>query len=525
MRLKRQLTLGLIGLGALAAAASVAALGLMRPAPVPSPAAAVSAPASPPGSFVAAAAAGASTRLAALAPALFPVLLGDVPHEEQLPDFCGEACATMWLRKLGHGGDQRWLYDQSGLDPSEGRGVYAQELLQALTRIGFRTGPGWNAVPTGASAVPRLEALFRELHADLVRGVPSIVCMRYDEAPDTTEHFRLILGYDPARDEVLYHEPAAARGAYQRMPRARFLSLWPLYDRSDPEAEGIVVRLRLEGTPTPRAAAAPPGARTPADYAQHVHALKARLPRGFHVRVMPPFVVLWDSDDPAMARSAELSVSWSVTQLKSLYFPDDPDEIINVWLFKDEDSYNRHLKELFREEPDTPYGYYSPRHRALFMNIETGLGTLVHEIVHPFMHKNFPAAPAWFNEGLGSLYEQCDERDGRIIGRTNWRLEGLQRAIRAGRLPSFRSLTAASRDDFYSGRRAATGYGQARYLLYYLQEQGLLQTYYRRFHAAQEQDPTGLVTLQKVLGLRDEGELAGFQRRWETWVLGLEFSP
>ena len=31
-------------------------------------------------------------------------------------------------------------------------------------------------------------------------------------------------------------------------------------------------------------------------------------------------------------------------------------------------------------------------------------------MVHPFVEANFPDCPAWFNEGLGSLYEQCAER-------------------------------------------------------------------------------------------------------------------
>ena len=41
----------------------------------------------------------------------------------------------------------------------------------------------------------------------------------------------------------------------------------------------------------------------------------------------------------------------------------------------------------------TPYGYYSAAHRALIMNIATGGGTLVHEIVHPFVRANFPQMP------------------------------------------------------------------------------------------------------------------------------------
>lgn len=504
----RRIVLGLASLMALGTALGTVMCRRPAPAAVPPPSPSSQAP---------------PARSAQAAPGLQQVLIQGVPHEEQLPDFCGEACVAMWLHRLGHRGDQRWVFDQSGLDPREGRGVYAAELLEALRRAGFQTGAGWFPVPAGTGAAPRLDELFRELHADLLRGVPSIVCMRYDEAPDATEHFRLILGYEPATDEVLYHEPAQRDGAYRRMPRARFLSLWPLLDTKDPAAGGIAVRLRLEGTPTP--GSGPAKARTAADYAQHVLALKRRLPAGFHVRVIPPFVVVGDGDEADVARSAEGTVRWAATQLKALYFPEDPDEILNIWLFKDDVSYRGHLKALFREVPSTPYGYYSPKHNALFMNIDTGGGTLVHEIVHPLIDKNFPEVPTWLNEGLGSLYEQCDERDGKIIGLTNWRLAGLQEAIRDGSVSSISALLAADRRAFYHKDHAAENYAQARYLLYYLQEQGLLLTYYQRFRAAYRSDPTGLATLLQVLGLRDKGELPAFQRRWESWVLALEFSP
>src|SRR5438309_919668 len=76
-----------------------------------------------------------------------------------------------------------------------------------------------------------LRAQFAALHADLLAGVPSIVCMHYDDKPGTTEHFRLILGYDAATDEVIYHEPAVDDGSYLRMKRDLLLQLWPLkYD-------------------------------------------------------------------------------------------------------------------------------------------------------------------------------------------------------------------------------------------------------------------------------------------------------
>ena len=48
------------------------------------------------------------------------------------------------------------------------------------------------------------------------------------------------------------------------------------------------------------------------------------------------------------------------------------DKIIDIWLFKDKESYQRHTRELFGETPTTPFGYYSDEHRALIMNIATG---------------------------------------------------------------------------------------------------------------------------------------------------------
>ncbi len=256
-----------------------------------------------------------------------------------------------------------------------------------------------------------------------------------------------------------------------------------------------------------------------AAFEKHLVGLRRKLPPGFTVVLQPPFVVVGD-EAPARVRQRSVStVKWAVDQLKSSYFDADPKFIIDVWLFKDKKSYRHYAKKLFGEDPDTPYGYYSSRHRAMVMNIATGGGTLVHEIVHPFVEANFPDCPAWFNEGLGSLYEQSAERRGRIVGLTNWRLAGLQRALRRGPIPSFKTLTSTNSYAFYE-QDPGTNYAQARYLLYYLQQQGLLRRYYRQFLAQRRADPTGYKTLMRVLG---ETDMKAFQKRWERFVLGLRF--
>jgi hypothetical protein len=155
----------------------------------------------------------------------------------------------------------------------------------------------------------------------------------------------------------------------------------------------------------------------------------------------------------------------------------------------------------------------------MFMNIATGGGTLVHEIVHPYVEADFPNAPSWLNEGLGSLFEQSSERDGHIVGLTNWRLGGLQRSIRKGGVQTFASLTGLNSKDFY-GDETGTNYAQSRYLLYYLQEQNKLREFYRAFRTARAQDPNGYKTLTAILG---EADMTGFKRRWERYVSELRF--
>lgn len=450
--------------------------------------------------------------------ALPSVLIRDVPFVRQKPDFCGEAVTAAWLGALGKRSDQDAVFDASGMDPARGMGVTTRELEVALTRLGFRTGKVWHHI-RAASAADELAQRFAELHADLKRGVPCIVCMRYDERPDTTEHFRLVLGYDAEHDEVVYHEPAEDDGSYRRMARARFLSLWPLRYEAE---RWTVIRLALEpeGANVP---ALPPGPSTagfrPADFAQHVMKLRERLGRDVSVVVEAPFVVVGNGGPLAVKRSAEHTVRWAVHHLSQDFFSRPPLRILDVWLLGDAESYGRVTRTLTGADPSTPYGFYTREHRALVMNIATGGGTLVHEIVHPYIEANFPGCPAWFNEGLGSLFEQSAERDGHIVGLTNWRLRGLQNAIRKGRVPSFEALTATSDSEFYADE-TGVHYAAARYLLYYLQERDVLRRYYRDFVAAHARDPSGFATLSSALG---EREMKGFQKRWESWVLTLRF--
>lgn len=278
-------------------------------------------------------------------------------------------------------------------------------------------------------------------------------------------------------------------------------------------------QLRAAESPAATTLEEPEGTNfTDADFTAHIEQLKKKLPSSdFTIVVQKPFVVIGDEPAEDVRAHSIRTVKWAVDKLKQEYFSKDPKDILDIWLFKDAESYERNAKLLFGYKPTTPYGYYSKTNKALVMNISTGGGTLVHEIVHPYIEANFPNCPPWLNEGLGSLYEQSGEVQGRIHGFTNWRLHGLQFDIKGRRVPSFYKLTGMSRPEFYNFE-SGMHYAQSRYLLYYLQQKGLLTKFYREFHKLQKTDPTGYKTLRRVLGNVD---MKVFKAKWEKYVMGL----
>jgi len=252
------------------------------------------------------------------------------------------------------------------------------------------------------------------------------------------------------------------------------------------------------------------------ELAERRAALETRLRgQGFTVVVEPPFVVVGDESPGTVKHHATGILRWSIHLLEAEYFKQRPNKLIEIWLFRNKDTYMKGAKKFFGDEPDTPYGYYSSEHDAMVMNIGPGAGTLVHEVVHPYVEANFPGAPAWFNEGLASLYERPTEKKGHIWGLPNWRLPSLKRQIADNTLPQMTKLLGTSRDEFYNAEFDA--YAYARYLLLYLQDQGKLTEFYQKF-VADQKDPTGQAALEAALG----EELASFEPRWRTWAAALK---
>ena len=238
-----------------------------------------------------------------------------------------------------------------------------------------------------------------------------------------------------------------------------------------------------------------------------------------HYLVSPPFIIAGDGSKGRLARYRDGTILAAARALKKTYFEKDPEEPILILLFENATTYERLSEKWFDEDEVPHFGYYRHTDRVMVMNVSTGTGTLVHELTHALIAPDFPDVPSWFNEGLASLYEESAIGGETITGRVNWRLPQLQRAIRQDKLRPFRELIADPH--FYRSDLLGVNYGQARYLMLYLQEKHLLRNYYKEFRDNAKDDPTGIKSLEKVIAPQ---KLDAFEKQWRAWVLRLRYS-
>ena len=229
-----------------------------------------------------------------------------------------------------------------------------------------------------------------------------------------------------------------------------------------------------------------------------------------------PFVIAGDGTSEQLAAYRDQTILAASKALWATYFDKRPTEPIVILLFESEEPYKRLSKKWFNGANPPHFGYYRQRDRVMVMNVATGTGTLVHELTHALIAPDFPSVPAWFNEGLASLYEQCTLSGSSIRGLVNWRLPALQQAIRENKLRSLQELIADP--DFYNPALSGLNYAEARYLMLYLQEHRLLVDYYRQFRDHATDDPTGIDTLRKLVAPKTVRQ---FETEWRTWVLRL----
>ena len=254
--------------------------------------------------------------------------------------------------------------------------------------------------------------------------------------------------------------------------------------------------------------------------ASRVAEVRKLLGPGFIIERSAMFVVAGNLAPARFRRILRGTVGRCSQALWASYCQKKPDYPITIYLFKDDATYREYARKLFGDKEVSHFGYYRPWDQTLVMNIGTGTGTLVHEMTHALVKPDFPDIPTWFDEGLASLHEQCQVAPTKITGLTNWRLAGLQKAIREGRLVPLATLVAMTTAQF-RGPGEGLHYAEARYLAMYLQKQGKLRDFYRKFRDNFKKDRTGAHTLEAVTGK----PAAALQAEWVAWVETLRYPP
>jgi hypothetical protein len=248
--------------------------------------------------------------------------------------------------------------------------------------------------------------------------------------------------------------------------------------------------------------------------AQAADELSASLPESSHILVRPPFVLAGNLAEKDLERLHRQAVLPAVAALWRSFFDHKPDQPVTIVLLRDEASYHAVAMSLDGYEPRAYAGYTQRGVRRIVCNLETGQGTLIHELAHALAAFDFPEMPEWFDEGLAALHEDAVfSPDGLTLsGMRNWRSQLLDGALQRDELPTLESvITAADFRDEGEG----LNYAVVRAFCHYLQDRGLLSHFYRKFRSAVHDDPNGVATLCALLGAPT---LADVERDFREWV-------
>jgi hypothetical protein len=202
-------------------------------------------------------------------------------------------------------------------------------------------------------------------------------------------------------------------------------------------------------------------------------------------------------------------------------FSKHPDRAVTVLLFGSHERFRVECAKLVDERRcKKPLGFYWPMTREILADVSQGVETVTHELVHPIVQTDWPTAPAWLDEGIGSLFERpvFDGDDG-IHGATNWRLDVLQASLGndAGKSAAQVGALFGMSDDAFRGENEDRSYAVSRFLCQWLDEKGELWRFYRAWRDGRKQEGAGVAAFTEVVGEKPEQA----QLEWWTWAKGL----
>lgn len=159
-------------------------------------------------------------------------------------------------------------------------------------------------------------------------------------------------------------------------------------------------------------------------------------------------------------------------------------------------------------------GYYNPATRSLVS--KTVGSILTHEFTHALHAADIEAIaqshPIWVTEGLATLFEASEVKDGHIKPLPNERLLALKRFVDRKQNVPLAEFFKYDQPQYL--RKAAICYSQGRYVMMYLYDTGKLRDWYREYTKTFKQDPTGVAAMEKVF----DKKLPAIEADWLAWV-------
>ncbi len=241
--------------------------------------------------------------------------------------------------------------------------------------------------------------------------------------------------------------------------------------------------------------------------------LQTQFDRNHTVLIRPPYVLAGDMPEEALERLHRDVVLPTERALNVGFFDTTPTEPVTIVAFAKQAAFHDFARRVDGRKTDSYYGYYLKTHRRLVVNVSTGAGTLAHELTHALTHFDFPNMPEWFDEGLASVFEQSEftEAGQRLTGTDNWRVHHVLRALHDNRL---RATSDLIQGRSVRANNEAIDYAHARYICLYLQDQQLLEPFYRKLRSRSESDLTGWKTLREIVASETAEVLDSDFRRW-----------
>jgi len=128
--------------------------------------------------------------------------------------------------------------------------------------------------------------------------------------------------------------------------------------------------------------------------------------------------------------------------------------------------------------------------------------------------------PVWVQEGLCSLIEDYDVKDGDLVPAASWRTNSAVRLARNRGLLHLKELAETPRGRF-TGFRPLAHYAQARTVFLYLYRMGKLKAWYETYRETFNEDPTGIRAMEIVFGL----PIDEINEQYAEWVRMLPEVP